>query len=184
MSVEDETWDRPSCEFCGATIPYGKKLEHGRGICRKKPLAQKVITPQSEYLEQLKAIQHELKTQDNRCTADPIFLVEECERITGMDSEYVDDYVWYDLENHSEADEEETKMLEDLDDKLEDIPNQWQKCYYFDKWKTVQSFFTEKAAQQYVDSCYYRHRGKLRVYADSLYRNHEMKMIRDYILNL
>lgn len=35
MSVEDETWDRPICEFCNKEIPYGKKTEHYKGACSK-----------------------------------------------------------------------------------------------------------------------------------------------------
>lgn len=137
-------------------------------------------------LEKLKEIQHELKTQDNRCTADPIFLVEECVRIHGMDSDYSDNYIWYNAEYCSEADEEEVKKLESKKMvAFADIDyGAWQKSYYIEKWITVQSFFTEKAAQAFLEANRHRHTGRLRVYADSLYRNYEMKMIRDYILNL
>jgi hypothetical protein len=141
-----------------------------------------LMTMTPEIIDRLKYIQQELKTQDNRYTADPIFLVQEKERIWGMDSEYVDDYVWYNTEDQCEADEEEAKEFDRLDDEIENIPSAWSKCWYFDKWIAVQSFFTEKAAQDYIDSQYYRHRGELRIYADSLYRNDEMKFIRDYLL--
>jgi hypothetical protein len=134
--------------------------------------------------EKLKEIQQELKTQDNRFTCDPIFLVEEQQRVYGMDSAYVDNYVWYDAENHCEADEEESQKLEKQDEEGVETDYAWEKYYYFDQWKTVQFFFTEKAAQEYIDGQSHRHSGKLRIYVDSLYRNHEMKMIRDYILNL
>ncbi len=33
MSVHDETWDRPICEFCQKEIPYGEKLSHRRKEC-------------------------------------------------------------------------------------------------------------------------------------------------------
>lgn len=135
-------------------------------------------------LEKLKEIQHELKTQDNRCTADPIFLVEECERIYGMDSDYSDNYIWYNREDCYEADGEEAKILDDLEDNYKGIPSCWVQSYYIEKWVAVQSFFTEKAALDFAERNKHRHAGKLRVYADSLYRNHEMKLIRDYILNL
>lgn len=33
MSVEDETWDRPTCPHCGRKIPYGEKGFHGERLC-------------------------------------------------------------------------------------------------------------------------------------------------------
>ncbi len=33
MSVHDETWDRPICEFCNKQIPYGDKRLHRTGKC-------------------------------------------------------------------------------------------------------------------------------------------------------
>jgi hypothetical protein len=33
MSVFDETWDRPICEFCGDSIPYGEYKKHREGVC-------------------------------------------------------------------------------------------------------------------------------------------------------
>ncbi len=36
MSVEDETWNRPSCTFCGKTVRYGEKGKHGLNACCKE----------------------------------------------------------------------------------------------------------------------------------------------------
>lgn len=33
MSVLDETWDRPICEFCGDKIAYGEYKKHRLGTC-------------------------------------------------------------------------------------------------------------------------------------------------------
>ncbi len=33
MSIHDETWDRPICEFCKKEIPYGEKRQHRHGSC-------------------------------------------------------------------------------------------------------------------------------------------------------
>lgn len=136
-------------------------------------------------IEKLKEIQHELKTQDNRITADPIFLVEECIRIYGMDKSYADDdqIIWYHCDG-MEADEDEKAILDELEENCEKIEDCWKKVAFMDKWIPVQSFFTEKAALEYIERNKHRHSGKLRTYADSLYRNPEMKMIRDYILNI
>ena len=34
MSIHDETWDRPICDFCKLEIPYGEKEKHRSGICK------------------------------------------------------------------------------------------------------------------------------------------------------
>ncbi len=46
--------------------------------------------------EELRQIGHQLRTQDNRCTANPIFLVRGKERIYGLDSSASDEIVWMD----------------------------------------------------------------------------------------
>lgn len=33
MSIQDETWDRPICEFCNKEIPYGQNSLHRTGKC-------------------------------------------------------------------------------------------------------------------------------------------------------
>lgn len=35
MSVHDETWDRPICNYCNKTIKYGEKSLHKDGNCLK-----------------------------------------------------------------------------------------------------------------------------------------------------
>lgn len=37
MSIHDETWDRPICEYCQKEIPYGQKLFHRQKRCMNKP---------------------------------------------------------------------------------------------------------------------------------------------------
>ena len=36
MSVEDETWDRPTCKSCKQVIKYGDKRAHLNGACLKE----------------------------------------------------------------------------------------------------------------------------------------------------
>lgn len=48
MSVEDETWDRPICEFCNCKIHYGDHAFHLNGKCldahsKLKPDIKKVL---------------------------------------------------------------------------------------------------------------------------------------------
>ena len=54
---------------------------------------------------------------------------------------------------------------------------------YVDRWETVTYCFTEKAADQFVKENAHRY-GPLRVYVDSLYRNHEMAKVRDILAEI
>lgn len=47
MSVHDETWDRPICEFCGKEAPYGKKGDHLNKKCIKDAM-EEVTIPKEE----------------------------------------------------------------------------------------------------------------------------------------
>lgn len=140
---------------------------------------------EESFLEKLKEIQHELKTQDNRITSDPIFLVQEKERIYGIDTDFLDDdkIIWYHCDG-VEADEDEKASLDDLEESGKDIDDCWDKVGYIEKYRTIQTFFTEKAAQNFIDRNKHRYEGKLSIYVESLYRNPEMRLIRDFILSL
>ncbi|MCP3966673.1 MAG: hypothetical protein GY718_10035 [Lentisphaerae bacterium] len=72
-----------------------------------------------------KSIAHEINTQDNRATQDPLFCVFEKERIYGLDPDYSDGY-----EYDSETDD---------------------KIYYVERDRFATAHFTEKAAQEYID---------------------------------
>ena len=64
MSVEDETWDRPVCEFCKKVIPYEQNRFHRTGECVKelslfkriKPLNKQLALDLREYLNRFSTI--------------------------------------------------------------------------------------------------------------------------------
>lgn len=51
MSVHDETWDRPICEYCGEYIKYGQKTHHGLQICSEQHMRSAKVTWQPEPIE-------------------------------------------------------------------------------------------------------------------------------------
>lgn len=124
----------------------------------------------SEFLANIK---HELLTQDNLCTSDVFFLVQEKKRDYGYDPKYSDEGVWVDVGNDGIEVSEDDEDFNDLE--LTYV------CYQ-DRWEYVQGFFTSKAAHQYIDTNSHRHRGELRVYGESLYRNPEMTKIRKILM--
>jgi hypothetical protein len=127
----------------------------------------------------LHEIAERIRTQDNRATAHPIFVVQEKVRDYGYDTDYTDDTVWLDdYQNHHEATEEEARQL---DDGTLDPDDGWTKVGYHDRWEFVQPFFTEAAADRYIETNGHRHSGVLRVYADSAYRNTEWIRLREWL---
>lgn len=136
----------------------------------------------SDFINNLK---HELLTQDGQCTADPVYLVEQKRRIYGLDGGYCDDYVWYNIENDCEADEDLAKRLDESewDFKENEEFAGWQKVYYIDEWQYLQFFLTRKAADKFIENNKHRYRNPLRVMVDSAWRNEEILKLREFILN-
>jgi hypothetical protein len=132
--------------------------------------------------EEIKRIACVLRRQDNHGTADPMFAVRESVREYGFTSEYTDKYVWMDHVNECHiASGYLRRKLEA--GKTSGKCSRYEKTYYKSKWKTVQVFFTEEAANSFVRDEAHNY-GKMQVSAISLHRNREMRMIREYLLSL
>lgn len=124
-----------------------------------------------------------IATQDNRATSDPIFVVQQRERIYGMDPAYFGGssggIEWiHDDEPDCSADDETGKRLESLfGEDGEDEREGYRRVCYVERWEWVQPFFTEKGANDYITAN--RHNLKEpRVYVASAYRNREWQGIR------
>lgn len=141
---------------------------------------------------ELRAIGELLRTQDNRCTDAPIFIVQQqvehpCdeERDGRFESTRV---VWYYTDGDGEVSELRASRLETLYRKryrfaTEEIPNQYGRCVMGMQYEYVTACFTEEGANQHI-----RTNGhnlcKPRVYADGSYRNFEFRIIRDWLMSL
>lgn len=132
-----------------------------------------------------------MRTQDNRITADPIFMVRQRKRIYGMDQDYAgDDYVWSDKEANElivYSDEELDAWIEKentvgfQDEKCKWSRDDFEKIFYVDVWEDVQPFFTEVAANQYIVA----NRHNLtdpHVYVKCAYRNWEWQLLREFLM--
>ena len=101
----------------------------------------------------LAEIGERLRTQDNRITAQPIFLVEQEQRVYGVDHHYTDDF-------------------EEIDGK---------NVGYKTIWVFVQCCFTEAAADRYIAENGHNLNNP-RTYVASAYRNHEWIAVRDMLM--
>lgn len=149
---------------------------------------QMAIIPQA-----LRDIAANLATQDNRMTNNPVFLVREKVRLTAMDLDYCDNYVWLNCANDHEevTDPAQIERLEDLEFRQDflkqdekDEFSDYIKTGYSDRWETVQPFFTEVEANRFIAANRHRHDGELRTYVEWGGRNPEWKAVRDFLLSL
>lgn len=132
----------------------------------------------------IKEIAELIRTQDNACTAEPIYTVQSRRRIYGMDGDYGEQYDWINEGQDYEAvtDPDEIKRLEDLDDAGEETEG-YSKVYYIDIWEHKTSCLTEKAARDYIERMGH-HMTDARVYVESGWRNKEWIAIREYLKTL
>ena len=61
MSVEDETWDRPYCEFCNSKILYGEHSLHRGGVCIKSKTEDILCDKCLKYEEDISRLHQECK---------------------------------------------------------------------------------------------------------------------------
>lgn len=121
----------------------------------------------------LNEISERLRNQDNRCTADPMFCVQEKKRDVGYDADYSDKRCWHDGE----------KTIYDDDPAFrEPTGEQWDVFGYVDRWETVMVAFTEEGCKEYIRLNGHNHRGEIRIYAMSFRRCPEMLAIRSALL--
>lgn len=133
-------------------------------------------------------IQHlikNLREQDNRMTSNPIFMAQKKETTYGFDSGWADEFIWVDRGDEV-YDEELISKLNWKDENYEEIDPRYYKSYFKTDWVNVQPFFTEDAANNYIQTNGHNLGGaeNCRVYVESGWRNDEWAMVRDYFLTL
>jgi hypothetical protein len=147
------------------------------------------MSKQEDRRAYLAAIGEQIRTQDNRCTADPMFCVQVLDRIGPIMSEYGSGEIYfYDHElcetyYHDDADPEEWGRLKRLYDE-EELPDNYTAASYVERWITVQPCFTEDGCKRHLElnGHNYRHYHGVRIYAESFYRNPEMLAIREELM--
>lgn len=135
-----------------------------------------------------------LTTQNNRITQDPLFVVFQKSGIV-VDEDYDHDrIVWVDDEGN-EADQEtedqlnymrdEIEGLHYLDDEIElgdDERQEWRRMAIKEVDQFVTSCFTEAGAKEYLKANGHN-LTRPHIYVTSLYRNEEMKRLRDWLMS-
>jgi len=131
-------------------------------------------------MNDLLAISSNLHTQDNRITANPIFLVQQKHRVYGLEES--DQYIWIDPSGEEVDDPDEIAQL-DFKDEGGDLDGDYRKSYYRDEYVFVQPFFTEHGAQAYIKVNGHNLR-EPRIYVEGGYRNAEWELVRTHLMGL
>jgi len=156
-------------------------------------LEQQLKAPAQGVPEWMAEISGNLKTQDNRITADPLFVVLQKSPIV-VDEDYDHDrIVWVDDEGN-EAEEGTVKQLDymrsDVDDLHfledeielgEDDRQQWRRLAIKEADQFVTACLTESGAKAYLKRDGHNLNQPF-IFVTSLYRNEEMKQLRNWLL--
>jgi len=124
-----------------------------------------------------------LRTQDNRITAHPIFVVQRKVRVYGIDPDLAGEHVWHHSDG-SDADAEMTALLDEDYERGHRIPGEWNRTWYHEHWAWVQPFFTEEGAKEYLRVNGHNVRGETRIYVESGFRNAEWQAVREHLMGM
>lgn len=146
---------------------------------------------QTELADAMAGIGENIHTQNNRCTSDPMFCVQVCDRIGPIMEEYGNgDLMFHDhrrMETYYEdrPDPDRWKELYGLH-KNGDLPGGITAACYVEKWFTVQVCFTEDGCKRHLEmnGHNYRQYYGTRIYVESFHRNPEMQDIREFLMHL
>ena len=133
--------------------------------------------------EQLEALREELRTQDNACTAEPMFVVYQVKRIYGLDPDYTEETTWTHAEGE-ETDPDIIAALEALDDAGSPTVHDgtaYERVGYIDIDQFVTVCFTRKGAEEFIARM--KHRlNKPHIDVDTFHRNAEMIALRNHLM--
>lgn len=141
------------------------------------------MTDKQHTTESLHRIGELIRTQDNRATSDPLFIVQQKKRIYGLDSDRCEEYEWIDEYDHEHVADDIERAGCDALERDGKRPEGWQKVYYVDQWEFVTACFTEQGCKDYI-AANGHNLNEPRIYAASMYRNREMIAIRETLKSM
>jgi len=173
------------CKFCNAHMEPELRYKN-------QPAPAPLPEEAKDFsMDELERIVLRLGDQDNLCTKDVAFHVQQRVRTYGIDPEYTENMAW--IQDGEEIDPDlwerideaenngESSIVVDEDERyaLSEIEH----VGYLDRWETVQVFFTSEGAQRYIASN--KHNlTEPRIYGESFHRNLEMMTVRKMLPRL
>lgn len=129
----------------------------------------------------LAAIGELIRTQDNRITDSPIFIVQQRRRIYGIEDGYCENFVWIDGDNSYTDEERAVRDAERAENEEAEV--EYRQCGYIDIWEFVTACFTEQGCKDYLKRDGHNLR-EPRIYAAGSYRNEEWRFVRKQLLSI
>lgn len=124
-----------------------------------------------------------LRTQDNRITAHPLFIVQQRLRVWGVAEGWADGYEWsYDDGDSGAVDDDLARSLEAGWQKDRTEPRGYRRIGYQDLWEFVTACFSEQGCRDYIRVNGHNLR-EPRIYAESAHRNAEWIALRKFFLS-
>lgn len=122
----------------------------------------------------------DLLSQDDRCTALPIFIVQQRREICGIEPDYAERIAWIDHEgDYAKATDHQARRLELLHDGGRDT-HPWHRHGVVDRWEFVTACFTEQGCKDYI-AVNGHNLKEPRIFAETGWRNDEWQTIRDHL---
>lgn len=121
-----------------------------------------------------------LRTQDNRITSHPVFIVQQRNRIWGMDPDYTDTFAWLNADSE-EVDPAMAATLEAGRRAHAPTPEGYRRVGYIDTWEFVTPCLTEAGAQAYIEVNGHNLKDP-RIYVTSGWRNAEWIALRAFFM--
>jgi len=173
MKEPSEGNNNDRCDNCGRPMPACTCDAASRQTRSKAGKAMK--QPSEVDRNDLLDISERLRTQDNQCTAEPMFCLQIKVRDTGYDPNYAADTVWINMQGGD----------------YEEVPPQTpgaEEFGYQDRWETVMVAFTQQGLLDYMDKDGHNvkrraHNGETRIYVESFMRCDEMIRVRQALMS-
>jgi hypothetical protein len=137
--------------------------------------------------DELRAIGQLLRTQDEQCTADAMFVVEQKRLIIGFDTDYSqgpEDIVWCIEDHNIFQGDEEFAELERAYEEDGTIPENYSRHGFAWQWAFITAFFTDKDSAEFVERHGHKYEGELRVTVECEVRNRQWAAMRKWLMSL
>jgi hypothetical protein len=127
-----------------------------------------------------------LRMQDNRCTDQPLWIVQQKRITIGLDTQWSEDdtnIVWLIDDHEIYKGDEEFADLEKMYEEDGTEPPDYTRSAYQTSWEFVTACFTEQGCKDYLVKDGHNLK-EPRIYADGSYRNAEYRTIRNWLISL
>lgn len=166
-------------------VRWGYDADDMRTLLAEAAALAEQVQGQQVIPESLRKIGELLRTQDNRYTDQPMFIVQQkCTYVT--EDGYNDcRYEWRETLSGEfvKASPLRAKRLDAIRAKTWEDPGGWKRFAVHDVWEFVTACFTEQGCKDYIASNGHNLK-EPRIYADGSYRNEEYRAVRNWLMSL